>query len=439
MRKSLVRLAALILTAICIILSSTELQAVETDGPISYIIEQENAVIIDCETSVYGDLTIPDTLGGCPVTKILEEAFAYCNFTRIYIPDGVTSIGDDAFRNSWYLSSISIPNSVTSIGCEAFRSCFYLNNITIPDGITSINALTFYDCRNLSNISLPDSLVEISWAAFEGCTGLTSIIIPNSVNTIGSSAFEGCTGLTSIIIPEGVKEIERRTFADCYNISSITIPSSITHISSDAFDGCYINDVYFNGSEKQWKSITIEDNNECLSKAKLHYAIDCSGNHTWDSGKVTKEATCKEEGVKTYTCTVCKETKTEAIAKLTTHTPGAEATATTPQICTVCGKELKPATGATEPPATEPPATEPPATEPPATEPTATEPTATEPPATEPPATEPPATEPTVIPTQPEGNKNPDDGKFPIMVVIAIVVLGGGGATAGVILWKKKH
>ena len=43
-------------------------------------------------------------------------------------------------------------------------------------------------------------------------------------------------------------------------------------------------------------------------------------NHTFDNGKVTKEATCKEEGVKTYTCTICGTTKTEAIAKTTTHT-----------------------------------------------------------------------------------------------------------------------
>ena len=42
--------------------------------------------------------------------------------------------------------------------------------------------------------------------------------------------------------------------------------------------------------------------------------------HTWDSGKITKAATCKEAGIKTYTCTVCGETKTETIAKLA-HTP----------------------------------------------------------------------------------------------------------------------
>ena len=39
------------------------------------------------------------------------------------------------------------------------------------------------------------------------------------------------------------------------------------------------------------------------------------GEHSWDNGKVTKEATCKEEGSKTYTCSICGDTKTEAIPK----------------------------------------------------------------------------------------------------------------------------
>lgn len=40
-----------------------------------------------------------------------------------------------------------------------------------------------------------------------------------------------------------------------------------------------------------------------------------SASHAWDAGKVTAEATCTKEGVKTYTCSTCKHTKTEAIAK----------------------------------------------------------------------------------------------------------------------------
>lgn len=68
--------------------------------------------------------------------------------------------------------------------------------------------------------------------------------------------------------------------------------------------------------------------------------------HTWDEGKVTTPATCKDEGVKTYTCTGCGETKTEAIAKLNEHTWDAgkvtkeattEAEGEKTYTCTVCG------------------------------------------------------------------------------------------------------
>ena len=70
--------------------------------------------------------------------------------------------------------------------------------------------------------------------------------------------------------------------------------------------------------------------------------------HTWDEGKVTTEPTCTTAGVKTYTCTVCKETKTEAIAalghkwddgKVTTEPTCTEAGVKT-YTCTVC-KETK--------------------------------------------------------------------------------------------------
>ena len=61
--------------------------------------------------------------------------------------------------------------------------------------------------------------------------------------------------------------------------------------------------------------------------------------HSWGSGKVTKEATCKEEGTKTYTCS-CGETKTEAIAKKTEHNfdSGVIGTDKITYTCSVCGE-----------------------------------------------------------------------------------------------------
>ena len=72
--------------------------------------------------------------------------------------------------------------------------------------------------------------------------------------------------------------------------------------------------------------------------------------HNWDSGKVTKAATCTETGVKTYSCTVCGTTKTETIAKTTEHKFGkwtkvSDATVFAKQkqkrICSICGKTEK--------------------------------------------------------------------------------------------------
>lgn len=86
--------------------------------------------------------------------------------------------------------------------------------------------------------------------------------------------------------------------------------------------------------------------------------IEKIAEHTWNAGEVTKAATCKEAGVKTYTCTVCGETKTESIEKIAEHTWGAGSITTLPTCgamgvrtytCTVCGEtkvdDKVPATG----------------------------------------------------------------------------------------------
>ena len=67
-----------------------------------------------------------------------------------------------------------------------------------------------------------------------------------------------------------------------------------------------------------------------------------SANHTWDNGKITKQPTCKEEGIKNYTCTGCSATKTEPVAKTNEHTYGNWSMVDNTQHkqkCSVWGKE----------------------------------------------------------------------------------------------------
>ena len=71
------------------------------------------------------------------------------NVTNVVIPDGVTSIGDRAFRFHKSLESITIPNGVTFIGDHAFVFCESLESVTIPNSVTSIEDDTFRYCKNI--------------------------------------------------------------------------------------------------------------------------------------------------------------------------------------------------------------------------------------------------------------------------------------------------
>ncbi len=187
---------------------------------------------------------------GNNIISIGNWAFGFCSsLTNVTIPDSVTSIGDAAFVYCSNLTSITIPNSVTNIGKGAFAECSSLVSVVLPNSVKNLGDALFYHCGNLINVTLPDKLTIIGIFMFSCCYSLKNIIIPSCVKSIGVYAFSNCNNLESVTIPDSTTKIIRGAFAYCSSLSNI----------------------YYKGTEEQWEKISIEDENICLTNAKIYF------------------------------------------------------------------------------------------------------------------------------------------------------------------------
>ncbi|MBQ2969442.1 MAG: leucine-rich repeat protein [Bacteroidaceae bacterium] len=186
---------------------------------ISIVVEEGNAIY--------------DSRDGCNAiietsTNTLIEG---CNAT--VIPNSVMWIGDNAFSGN-SLTSLIIPEGVVSIGSNAFWSCKNLTSITIPKSLNYINHFAFSGCNSLTSITIPKSQKGVGNYTFSGCSSLSSIVIPKEVVSIGNSAFARCSSLTSITIPESVTNIYGYAFYNCTGLASIISKATTPPVCSDS-------------------------------------------------------------------------------------------------------------------------------------------------------------------------------------------------------------
>ncbi len=249
------------------------------------------------------------------------------------VPQGVTEIESCAFGASENLLSVELPDGIKVIDDYSFTSCDKLENINIPETVTIIGDSAFLNCYNLREIIIPESVITIGDDAFQ-FAGVPTITVnknnpnyssdeygvlfnknktkliqyPNgnvkqdykihdSVTTIEENAFSGSDNLLSVIIPKTISKIDKFTFSNCHKLKSITIPDTVKSIEHWAFKYCNsLKDVFYYGTEEQWSEIFVDEGNENLLNARIHFN-NCSG----FAEEITLP-TCTNLGYTTYIC-----------------------------------------------------------------------------------------------------------------------------------------
>lgn len=128
-----------------------------------------------------------------------------------------------------YLETAVIPENIIEIGESCFQSCANFSSIKLPDGLETIGYQAFYGCA-FKNIDFPDNLKTIGQSAFLYCHLLEEVTIPDNIK-IGSDAFYGCSNLKRVTIGSGCS-ITINPFIRCNNLTSFAITGTGGNLSA---------------------------------------------------------------------------------------------------------------------------------------------------------------------------------------------------------------
>lgn len=205
------------------------------------------------------------------------------HFIRLYMPDSVTEIGEEAFLNS-YLSAIELSQNMEKIGTRAFAYCTYLPGIEFPDSVTTVGEELFLE-SSMYTASFPKNMKVIPDGMYRSAK-LSRVFVPSGIEVIGADAFAG----------------NRSQYA----IEEVSIPKSVQVIKERAFAGNHIKDVYYGGTEEEWTALKDSQMDlSWLSEATVHYYTD-SVELTFNDGillpggKLKSGITFGEIGVKAH-------------------------------------------------------------------------------------------------------------------------------------------
>ncbi|MBQ9230899.1 MAG: leucine-rich repeat domain-containing protein [Prevotella sp.] len=197
------------------------------------------------------NLDILKTVCDIPVTTITGLAFKGVapNFT-IHIPSSITTISDTSFQEN-KLSGFGV--DVSNANYKSIDGILFSKNgetlysypiqkgdsYTVPDGVKTIGKNAFYKHEALTNITFPNSLEKIEQSAFQlaGRGSTLNVTFGTGLKTIAQNAFRE-SGVSTIIFPEKLEEIGATAFYNSAQLTAVTFPASLKSIAAGAFNEC---------------------------------------------------------------------------------------------------------------------------------------------------------------------------------------------------------
>ena len=194
-------------------------------------------------------------------------------------------IGAFAFFDCHYLKSVKIPDSMREIDHDAFCNCKNLTELDLGNGVKTIDNAAFYNCNSLTVLTIPAQVELIVYRAFNYCTSLTTLNFNPTHCTIweGGKVFADMgakSGGVTVVVGANVKSLPAHLFefdpyySDPPKIAAVKFErgSVCGTIGWNAFKDCKsLPDIYYPGTEDEWKAIAIYEGNEIIQSSTIHY------------------------------------------------------------------------------------------------------------------------------------------------------------------------
>ncbi len=200
---------------------------------------------------------------GC-VSGAFQECKKLKNVTIGYSPE-VTGLGTNVFNGCTLLESVNLfeafPN-LTEIGNSAFSGCTNLKTIYsatlkqegavfIQEGVTWIGQEAFYNCDSIKYLSLPSTVTYLGPSVARDCGALQFVDFNENANAIDLNNwghFNNCDSLKAMSMPDGIQVISNRFANDCGNLQAVYLPANLKQMNTNGNGQgtfCYDGNLYF--------------------------------------------------------------------------------------------------------------------------------------------------------------------------------------------------